>query len=125
MSGLDPDREMLGQFAAAMFKHARPDGFVSLRAFPYQKSKKDKAIFVQAIRIGDPDFLKITTERARQAAAWHVPAVFCPPVATLRDGKSAKTGNLLEGVGLSVECDQSPDAARSKLETLLGPATVV
>jgi hypothetical protein len=125
MSGLDPDREMLGQFAAAMFKHARPDGFVSLRAFSDHKSKKDKAIFIEAIRIGDPDFLKVVTERARQAAAWPTPAVFCPPVATLRDANNAKTDNLLEGVALSVECDQSPDAARSKLETLLGPATVV
>ena len=108
MSSLDPDREMLAQFAAVMFKHARPDGFVSLRAFPDSKSKKDKAIFVDSIRIGDRDFLEIVTERARQAAAWPVPAVFCPPVATFRDPKNAKTDNLCEGVGLSVECDQTP-----------------
>jgi hypothetical protein len=125
MGSLNPDREMLGQFAAVMFKHARPDGFVSLRAFPDSKSKKDKAIFADSIRIDDIDFLEILTERARQAAAWQLPTVFCPPVATFRASKNAKTDNLLEGVGLSVECDQSPDAARSKLETLLGPATFV
>jgi hypothetical protein len=121
MSCLAPDREMLAQFAASMFKHARPDGFVSLRAFPDKsKEKKEKAIFVEAIRIGDGRFLEITTERARQAAAWHVPAVFCPPVATFQDPKDAKTDNLFEGVGLSVECDQSPHAAHSMLEVLLG-----
>ena len=115
MSSLNPDREMLAQFAGLMFKHARRDGFVSLRAFP-DKSKKEKAIFVDPIRIGDGDFLDITTERARQAAAWHVPAVFCPPVATFRDHKNAKTDNLYEGVCLSVECDQRPLEARRRLK---------
>ena len=90
MSSLNPDREMLAQFAAPMFKHARPDGFVSLRAFPDSKSKKDKAIFVDPIRIGDRDFLEILTERARQAAAWQVPAVFCPPVATFRTPRTQR-----------------------------------
>jgi hypothetical protein len=31
MSSLNPDREMLARFAGLMFKHARPDAFVSLR----------------------------------------------------------------------------------------------
>ena len=64
--------------------------------FPRQtKEKKDKPIFVDPIRIDDLDFLEIVTERARQAAAWHVPAVFCPPVATFRTHKNAKTDNHL------------------------------
>jgi hypothetical protein len=124
MSSLAPDREMLAQFAASMFKHAHRDGFVSLRAFP-DKSKKGKAIFVDPIRIGDDDFLKITTERARQAAASHVPAVFCPPVATFRDRNNAKTENLCEGLCLSVECDQRPLEARQTLEAILGKSTDV
>lgn len=52
-------------------------------------------------------------------------AVFCPPVATFRDPKNAKTDNIYEGVGLSVECDQRPLEARQTLEALLGPATIV
>ena len=126
MSSLNPDREMLAQFAGLMFKRARPDGFVSLRAFPEKsKEKKEKPIFVDPIRIGDPDFLEIVTERARQAAAWPVPAVYCPPIATFLDHKNAKTDNICEGVGLSVECDQHPLEARQSLEALLGAATAV
>jgi hypothetical protein len=122
---LIPDREMLAQFAGLMFKHARPDGFISLRAFPDKGSKKEKPIFIEAIRIDDGDFLAITVERARQAAAWHEAAVFCPPVATFKNHANAKTENLYEGPGLSTECDQNPREARRTLERLLGPATVV
>ena len=113
MSSLTPDREMLAQFAGLMFKHARPDGFVSLRAFPDKGSKKDKPIFIDPIRIGDPGFPEHHRRYApRQAATWHDPAVFCPPVATFQDHKNAKTDNICEGVYLSVECDQRPLEAR-------------
>lgn len=122
-NGLNPDREALGRFASIMFKHAHRDGFVSLRAFP-DNSKKDRAILVDPIRVGDPDFLDIAFERARQAAAWREPAVFCPPVATFLDSKSAKGDNICEGVALSVECDQLPQQARQTLEAILGAPTV-
>ena len=59
MSGLNPDREMLARFAGLMFKHARPDAFVSLRLFPDKGSKHDKPIDIEPIRIGDKDFLNI------------------------------------------------------------------
>ena len=39
--------------------------------------------------------------------------------------RNAKTNNLHQGVDLSTESDQSPQAARSTLEALLGTATVV
>ena len=125
MNVLTPDREMLSRFAGIMFKHASPKGYVSLRAFSDSGSREQKALFVYAITIGDKDFLDMLYEHARRAAEWHEPAVFCPPVATFRDPKNAKTDNLCEGVGLSVECDQSPLEARKSLESLLGPATVV
>ena len=125
MIHLTPDREMLAQFAGLMFKHARPDAFVSLRLFPDKGSKNDKPIDIESIQIGDKDFLNITLIRATQAATWHEPAVFCPPVATFRDSKNAKTDNLCEGPCLSVECDQSPYAACAALEALLGAATAV
>ena len=36
-------------------------------------------------RLGDKDFVDMLVEHARQAAEWHVSAVFCPPIATFRD----------------------------------------
>ena len=122
---LTPDREMLSRFAAIMFKHASPKGYVSLRAFPDSGSQGQKALFVYPITLGDKDFLDMLVDHARRAAEWHVSAVFCPPIATFRDPKNAKTDNICEGVALSVECDQYPLRARQTLEAILGPATVV
>lgn len=123
MNGLNPDRETLLQFAALMFKRADQTGFVSLRAFRDNDSRNEKPILIESIRLEDSDFAAIVFERARQAAAWDDPAVYCPPVATFKTTGNAKAGNLHEGVDLSVECDQRPLEARLKLEALLGPAT--
>jgi hypothetical protein len=106
-----------------MFKNARRDGYVSLRAFKDNDKRDEGPILKEAIAIGDDDFAAILFERARQAAAWKQPAVFCPPVATFKNHQNAKTDNLLEGV--AAECDQNPQAARATLEALLGSATVV
>jgi hypothetical protein len=125
MNTLPPDREMLIRFAAIMFKHANPKGYVSLRAFPDTGSRGQKALFVYPITLGDKDFANMLVEHARWAAEWHVSAVFCPPVATFRDHQNAKTDNIFEGVAVSVECDQHPLEARQTLETLLGMATAV
>ncbi|WLB64669.1 PriCT-2 domain-containing protein [Bradyrhizobium japonicum] len=124
---LKPDREMLGRFCDLMFKRADRSGVVSLRAFPDAKSStgKEKPILVETIRLDDPVFLDIVVERARQAAAWDEPAVYCPPVASFRNNQSAKVTNLKEGIVLLAECDERPSAARLKLEALLGTATAV
>ena len=126
MSSLIPDREMLAQFAASDVQ-AREPGWIcfAARCFPTREAKKEKPIDIEPIRVGDKDFLDITVIRATQAATWHEPAVFCPPVATFQDHKNAKTDNLCEGVCLSVECDQHPHEARQTLEALLGTATAV
>ncbi|UGX96766.1 PriCT-2 domain-containing protein [Bradyrhizobium barranii subsp. barranii] len=124
---LEPDREVLEQFINIVFKNANRDGVVSLRAFPEKSEggKKEKAIFVDAIRRSDPQFIDVVFERARQAARWEQSAVFSPPVACFKNHQNAKTDNLSEGVALSVECDQAPRAARAKLEALLGMATAI
>jgi hypothetical protein len=88
---LEPDREMLLQFAELMFKNANPDGFVSLRAFLDNDRRDEKPILIEAIRIGDADFAAILLERAWQAAAWDDPAVFCPP---LRHSRTTGTPRL-------------------------------
>jgi len=51
--------------------------------------------------------------------------VFCPPVATFLNDENAKAENVAGGVALSVECDAAPQAARAKLESLLGAATAI
>jgi putative DNA primase/helicase len=118
-----PNEQDLARFVAAVFKRADPKGIVSLRAFLDLK-KDAPPRFVEPISIGDPQFLPVVIERARQAANWIEPVVFCPPVVTLRDGKNAKADNVLEGVALTVECDQGPSAAQAHLRETLGDPTV-
>ena len=125
MSGLNPDRETLLQFAALMFKRADQTGFVSLRAFRDNDSRNEKPILIESIRLDDSDFAAIVFERARQAAAWDDPAVYCPPVATFKTTGNAKADNLHEGVDLSVECDHAPRDARSEAGSTARPATAI
>src|SRR5262249_7059055 len=97
---------------------------VSLRAF--LDAKKDAPpLFIEPISVGDPQFLAVVVERAKQAANWREPAVFCPPVATLKNGRNAKADNVHEGVTLPVECDKEPAAALGVLREILGDPTVV
>ena len=46
-------------------------------------------------------------------------------MATFANKDHAREIDIVEGLALSVECDQNPDPARQQLEQLLGPATVV
>ena len=41
--------------------------------------------------------------------------VFCPPIAVFNNPDKAGEADLLEGIALSVECDQKPQEARGKL----------
>ena len=120
---LTPDRAQLAEFASLLFGNARLEGFIALRSF-VEGSKDEGAILTEWIRIGDLVFLDTVYERARQAATWNKPAVFCPPVATFRARGNAKTENLYEGVALSVECDESPQEALQILDAILGEPTV-
>jgi hypothetical protein len=119
----EPDNQALNRFVA-LFKHAKREGFISLRAFRDDKDG-EPALFSEPITLGDPQFLKVVSERVRQAANWHYPVVFCPPVVTLRTAKGAKVDDVLEGVALSVDCDQMPNAALALLRGILGEPTVV
>jgi hypothetical protein len=121
---LHPDVQSLQRFSAAMFKHADQRGFISFRAFPDLKGKGDP-LFTTPISLGDPQFLAVASELAAQAAQWHKPAVFCPPVVTLRDARNAKADNVREGVALSVECDQDPNGALATLREILGDPTII
>jgi hypothetical protein len=119
-----PNEQDLARFIAAVFKRADPNGVVSLRAFP-DAVKNARPLFIEPISLGDPQFLPVVIERARQAANWAKPAVFCPPVVTLKDGRNAKADNVHEGVTLPVECDEKPNSALSVLREILGDPTVI
>lgn len=119
-----PNEQDLARFAAAVFKHADPKGIVSLRAF-FDAKKDAPPLFIEPISVGDPQFLAVVVERGKQAANWREPAVFCPPVVTLKNGRNAKADNVHEGVTLPVECDKEPAAALSFLREILGEPTVI
>jgi putative DNA primase/helicase len=120
---LMPDQARLNRFSAALFKHADKKGVVSLRAFLHERGQP--ALFTEPVHIGDPQFGAVVLERARQAARHSAPAVFCPPVATFKNADNAKEENILEGVALSLECDQAPVKAREMMEDLLGLPTII
>jgi hypothetical protein len=125
---LEPDRDQLEIFVSALFCRAGPGGYVSLRSF-LPDSKVLKPIRAVAIN-GDGslvNLIDVAEDQARRAAQSPAPAVFCPPIAVFnsREGWQAREQDLYKGLALSAECDQDADAARWKLEEILGPATVV
>jgi hypothetical protein len=122
---LEPGRDQIEIFIDAIFRHAK-QGVVSLRAF-YEGD--DKVFRVEGVPRTATNFYKylcdVALDIARRAAQAPKAVVFCPPLATFREGKGAAEADLVEGLTLSVECDQDPDTARAKLEVILGPTTVV
>ncbi|MBB4261418.1 MULTISPECIES: AAA family ATPase [unclassified Bradyrhizobium] len=121
---LEPDREQLETFADAIFRRAGEKGFVTVRSFLEEGDRVFR--ITPAARSGGLKFLvEVCVDDARRAAQNPVPAVFCPPLAVFVGKDKAREEDLLEGLALSVECDQQPSKARAILEGLLGPATVV
>jgi hypothetical protein len=125
---LMPDQSQIDLFVRSMFRHAKADGYVSLRAFHDDNS--DKPYRISPVQLTDRtdslDFLIRTAEQdAYRAANGPKKVVFCPPLATFSNPKTAREVDLAEGLVLSVECDQRPQQSRHRLEELLGPATMV
>jgi hypothetical protein len=120
-----PDDGQLDRFIRAIFKHADPAGFVALRAFPDGGNGAGKALFTESIHIGNPQLLAVVAERAKQAAQWPAAMVFCPPLGTYKTANNARADNILEGLVLSVDCDQTPRAAYEALSKLLGKPTII
>jgi hypothetical protein len=89
----------------------------------------DDPFVITAVAFGGDRRFQFLTDMienyARAAAQAAKPVVFCPPLAIFSDRHSAREIDILEGLALSVECDQHPQQARQKLEQILGPATVV
>jgi hypothetical protein len=123
---LEPDRDQIEIFVDAIFRRATPEGFVSLRSF-YEGRPEPFNITAIAFH-GDRRFKSVAdfAERsARTAAQAESRVVFCPPLATFNNRKTAREGDIEEAVALSVECDQHPHQAREKLQEVLGLPTLV
>jgi hypothetical protein len=128
---LQPDSRQIRRFFNVLFAYADPNGFVSLRVFPDDEDRGPPFEIV-ALQVGDISeecqrdlIIDNAIGIARMAAKAERPAVFAPPIATFKIAEHARKQDLLQALTLSVECDQEPNAARAKLEQLLGPATVI
>src|SRR5262245_2462781 len=121
---LEPNRDQIEIFANAIFRHAKA-GFVSVRAF---FEGQDTVFRIEAVSNNATNFHKylcdVAEDIARRAAQHPKSIVFCPPLCTFQKDAGAGEADLVEGLALSVECDENPTAARAKLEPLLGPVTV-
>ena len=118
------DLDQLARFVDALFPYAADDTIVLLRAFSGDEPWRQD--LWRPVRLG-PDrtpLINAAALLATQAANAETPVTFCPPIATF-SGYRASADNLADGLVLSVECDTRPDEARSKLEDLLGQATVI
>jgi Primase C terminal 2 (PriCT-2) len=122
-STLQPDRAAIETFIDVLFRYADPENYISLRAF--HDLEDGAPLFVEAVKVGDPELLNRVCNRISEAANHDEPYVFCPPVCTFNNAEGGKFKDLAEGVCLMVECDENPEAAHEKLTEILGPPTCV
>jgi len=120
-----PDIDQIEIFTDALFRHARREGFVSLRSFYEDDSSKPFRITAASLAGGLSFINQEAATAAELAANQPRGIVFCPPIAVFSNRKQAREVDIAEGLALSVECDQHPDEAQRKLVQILGPATAV
>jgi hypothetical protein len=122
---LPVDRDQLGAFVNAMFRHADEGTFASARTF--LELEEGPPVEIRAFKLNcDPTALTKAMISCGQRAADHEkPCVFAPPVATFSSPKKAREIDLACGLALSVELDRDPERSRKRLEFLIGPATAV
>jgi hypothetical protein len=121
---LEPDRDEIEVFVNAIFRHAQT-GFVSLRAFVEGSNDVFRKTPIRIIKNNLKFLCDAALDDARRAAQDPRAIVFCPPLACFRNANSAAEDDIVEGLTITVECDANPEAARAKLEAILGPATAV
>ena len=121
------DWSEIDRFVGALFRHAEPHTFVSLRAF--RDDSDGVALYDHWTTLKIADGLG-----AIASAAWRFATdcanagnsvVFCPPVCTFDTADKADAASLANGLAISVELDANPAAAREKIEAILGPPTVI
>ena len=121
---LEPDRDQLEIFVEALFRRAGDKGFVAVRSF-YEGADKPFRLSTAKLSGGLRFLIDVAEDDARRAAQNPAPVVFCPPLAVFGNKDHAREQDLQEGLALSVELDEHPQQARTMLENLLGPATIV
>src|SRR5215831_14902326 len=121
---LEPDRDQIEIFVDAIFRHAQ-NGFVSLRAFVEGSNDVFRKTPIKIVKNNLKFLCDAAEDDARRAALNPKPVVFAPPLATFNNDKTAAEDDIAEGLTITVECDADPEAARAKLEAILGPATAV
>src|SRR5262249_9531678 len=121
---LEPDRDQIEMFVDAIFRHAGSQGFVAIRSF-YENGDEPFRISGTSLAGGPRFLVDVAEDDARRAAQFPKPVVFCPPLAVFAGKDRARERDIIAGLALSVECDQHPQDARSRLAALIGPATAV
>jgi hypothetical protein len=121
---LEPSHDQIELFVDAIFRHAE-GGFISLRSFAEGSNNVFRTTSFRTIGNNLKFLCDAAVDDARRAAQFPKPVVFCPPLATFSNDKTATEKDVAEGLTVTVECDEHPDAARAKLEAILGPATTV
>lgn len=124
---LKTDPAQIAQFVDVLFRYATEGTYISLRAFD-DREKGKPPFAIDGVKLngaGLGDVIKRAQIQADRAARATQSIVFAPPVATFNNPKQAREQDLADGLALSVECDATPKAARDKLASLLGVATLV
>jgi len=118
---LQVDLRELKTFFDSLFCKAK-DGFISVRGF---KMDGGIAFSAESYVFDDPELLPAANRLATYAAA--TPGVVvCSPTATFNNSEKARGEDVINGVALSVDLDNThPQKARELLEMILGPATIV
>jgi hypothetical protein len=121
---LEADRDQIDIFVNALFRYADQRGFVSLRAFHDNSPNKVFRINPTGLSGGLGFLIDVAVDEAYRAANSPEPVVFCPPIAVFSNKERAREQDIIEGLALSVECDERASAAKAKLEEIFGPVTL-
>ena len=123
---LEPDREQLATFIAAMFKHASAGSYVSLRAFAGDTGKPTSITAVKIVAGNLHETLvEAAVDEARKAARHAAKPVFAPPIATFSGRKRATVEDTVDGLDIALELDEHPQQSLAYMVSLLGEPTFV
>jgi hypothetical protein len=129
MSALVADREQIARFVHAMFRHAPPHTFISLRAFFDKGAPREGVPYwpFDAVAL-TPENLAAVIDAATRRATWCAQyprrVVFCPPLAIFKSATNAATDNLAAALAISVECDERAREAVATLAGIIGAPTL-
>ena len=122
---LQADRSQMASFVTALFRYAEEGTFVSFRSF--LDNEDGVAFSPEAVEImgGLGPIIDFGVRHATNCANYMKPVVFCPPVVTLNNRRTATEADIANGLTLIVECDERAVDAVKKLTALIGPPTIV